>query len=88
MPFLKVSNDQHFLETESGEPFFWMGDTAWELVHRLDKEEVLIYLKDRREKGFSVIQTVILAEQEGLNVPNAYGEKPLLKNDPGHLNEK
>ena len=38
MPFLKVSNDQHFLETESGEPFFWMGDTAWELVHRLDKD--------------------------------------------------
>ncbi len=88
MPFLKLSDDRHFLETKSGKPFFWLGDTAWELVHRLDREEVAEYLNDRKEKNFSVVQTVILAEQDGLHTPNAYGEKPLLDDDPERLNEK
>jgi hypothetical protein len=65
-----------------------LGGTAWELIHRLDKEEIDKYLTDRAEKGFTVIQTVILAELDGLNTPNAYGDKPLLNNDPTKLNKK
>jgi hypothetical protein len=75
------------LETENGEPFFWLGGTAWELLHRLNREEVVDYLDDRHSKGFTVIQTVALAELDGLNTPNAYGEKPLVNNDPTQLNE-
>lgn len=88
LPLLKISNDQSYIVNQSDEPFFWLGGTAWELIHRCDKEEIEKYLTDRAEKGFTVIQTVILAELDGLNTPNAYGEKPLINNDPTKINEK
>lgn len=84
---LKVSENKRFLVFEDGTPFFYLGDTAWELFHRLSKEESIKYLDNRREKGFTVIQAVILAEIDGLNVPNREGNKPLLNNDPAKINE-
>lgn len=88
LPVLKVSSNQRYIVNSDNTPFFWLGDTAWELIHRLNREEIDCYLKDRSEKGFTVIQTVILAEVDGLNTPNAYGDKPLVDNDPTQLNEK
>ncbi len=88
LPLLKISKNQRYLVTQDNEPFFWLGGTAWELIHRLTKEEIDIYLTDRADKGFTVIQTVILAELDGLNTPNAYGDLPLLNSDPSKLNEK
>ncbi|WP_319589825.1 glycoside hydrolase family 140 protein [uncultured Draconibacterium sp.] len=88
LPLLKISSDSNYIVTENNEPFFWLGGTAWELIHRLDKEEIDRYLTDRANKGFTIIQTVILAELDGLNTPNAYGNKPLLDNDPTKLNEQ
>ena len=88
LPLLKISSDRNYIVTEQNEPFFWLGGTAWELIHRLNREEIDRYLSDRADKGFTVIQTVILAELDGLNTPNAYGDKPLINNDPGRLNEK
>jgi hypothetical protein len=79
---LKVSNNKRYLETESGKPFFWMGDTAWELFQRLNREEASSYLRNRAEKGFNVIQAVALGEMDGLRVPNVYGELPLENMDP------
>jgi hypothetical protein len=84
---IKISPDKHHLVTNTGKPFFWLGDTAWELFHRLTKEEAITYLQNRAEKGFNVIQAVVLAELDGLNTPNAYGDKPLYDNDPGKPNE-
>ena len=75
---LIVSENNRFLIFEDGTPFFWLGDTAWELFHRLTKNEAEQYLKNRLEKGFTVIQAVILAELDGLNIPNTEGEKPLI----------
>ena len=31
---LKVSENRHFLIFEDGTPFFYLGDTGWELFHR------------------------------------------------------
>ncbi len=87
LPFLKISDNKRYLVTEDGKPFFWLGDTAWELIHRLDKKETRRYLDDRQEKGFTIIQTVILAELDGLRTPNANGDIPLLDNDPAKPNE-
>lgn len=83
-----VSANKHFLQFEDGTPFFWLGDTAWELFHRLNREETELYLENRRAKGFTVIQAVALAEQDGLNVPNRYGELPLHNNNLLTPNEK
>lgn len=79
---LRVSQNHRFLETAEGKPFFWLGDTAWELFHRLSREEAETYLKNRAAKGFTVIQAVVLAELDGLRDPNAYGELPLENGDP------
>jgi hypothetical protein len=79
---LKVSENRRFLVHADGTPFFYLGDTAWELFHRLTREEAEKYLENRRQKGFTVIQAVALAELDGLNDPNPYGHRPLLGNDP------
>ena len=82
LPPLKVSDNRRFLQTEAGKPFFWLGDTAWELFHRLDREEAVRYLDHRAANGFTVIQAVALAELKGLTLPNPYGHLPLIDNDP------
>ena len=69
-----VHPDGRFLMYEDGTPFFWLGDTAWQMFHRLTVEESKIYLTDRAMKGFTVIQAVCLAEHGGLSSPNAEGE--------------
>ena len=84
---LKVSENRRFLVHADGTPFFYLGDTAWEFFHRLNREEAAKYLENRREKGFTVIQAVVLAELDGLNTPNAYGKRPLIDNDPAKPNE-
>jgi hypothetical protein len=80
---LGVHHSRRFLEYSNGSPFFYLGDTAWELFHVLNKEEGEWYLKDRAAKGFNVIQAVALAERDGLKKPNAYGCFPLKKNNQG-----
>ena len=85
---LRVSEDGHYLQFEDGKSFFWLGDTGWELFHRLKKEEIAFYLENRRQKGFTVIQAVVLAEFSGLTRPNQYGEIPLIDEDPTRPNEK
>jgi len=85
---LKVSENGRYLEDRDGNSFLYLGDTAWELFHRLDREEASEYLQNRAEKGFTVIQAVVLAELDGLRTPNAYGEIPLIDLDPAKPNEK
>jgi Protein of unknown function (DUF4038) len=82
MQRLKVSDNKRFILKADGSPFFYLGDTAWELFHRLNREEADRYLKNRADKGFTVIQAVALAELDGLNTPNPYGHRPLVDNDP------
>jgi hypothetical protein len=82
-----VSPDKHNL-LKAGKPFFWMGDTAWELFHRLNREDADKYLKKRAEQGFTMVQAVALAELDGIRDPNAYGDLPLINEDLTKLNEK
>jgi hypothetical protein len=84
---LKVSANRRFLAYDDEQPFFYLGDTAWELFHRLNREEADTYLQDRAAKRFTVIQAVALAELNGLGVPNAYGHLPLHDNDPTRPND-
>ena len=50
LPRLKVSDNRRFLVTSEGRPFFWLGDTAWELFHRLNREDAERYLKNRADR--------------------------------------
>lgn len=80
---LMVSRDDpNMLVHQDGKPFFWMGDTGWELFHLLTRNETRFYLKTRAEQGFNVIQAVLISEFDGLTKPNAYGSLPMLAGDP------
>ncbi|MEJ7769913.1 MAG: glycoside hydrolase family 140 protein [Chitinophagaceae bacterium] len=76
---LRVSKSGRFLVKENGDPFFWLGDTAWNLFIRLNREEAEKYLKDRKSKKFSVIQAHLLGWE--VADKNAYGFAPFNNND-------
>ena len=88
LPLLRVSKDRHFIVTETGDPFFWLGDTAWDLFRKLSREDAVTYLKNRAEKGFTVIQAWILPPNVKSEIPNVYGEIPLVDKNPACPNEK
>ncbi len=52
-------SENHRYFCEGDKPFFWLGDTAWLMLQKLEEEDIRIYLRNRREKGFNVIQTVL-----------------------------
>ena len=79
---IRVGDNKRFLVTGDGKPFFYLADTAWELFHRLDREQAVRYLQTRADQGFNVVQAVALAELDGLTDPNPYGRLPLIDRDP------
>ncbi|MES2830347.1 MAG: glycoside hydrolase family 140 protein [Bacteroidota bacterium] len=87
MQALKVSANKRFLVYEDGKPFFYLGDTAWELFHRLTLADAELYMENRKQRGFTVLQAVVLAELDGIDEPNAFGHKPMQGHDPDKLNE-
>lgn len=82
---IQVNDNHRYLQTKDGKPFFWLGDTDWELFHRLTREEAEEFLEVRRQQGFTVIQAVALAEENGLRKPNRYNDVPLVNLDPTQL---
>jgi uncharacterized protein DUF4038/collagenase-like protein with putative collagen-binding domain len=79
---LRISENRRFLVRANGAPFYWFGDTAWEIFHRANREDAEHYLKKRAEQKFTIIQAVVLAEFQGIREPNAYGDLALVGEDP------
>jgi hypothetical protein len=73
---LKVHESKKYLMWDDGSPFYYLADTAWELAHKLNKDEMEHYMSVRKEQGFNVLQVVALAEFDGVRTPNAYGHYP------------
>ena len=44
-----------YLAWEDGTPFFYLADTAWELFHRLTREEIAVYFTTRAAQGFDSV---------------------------------
>lgn len=78
LPQLKVSENQRYLMDEDENPFFWLGDTGWLLFSKLNRAEAEEYLDNRVEKGFNVIQVMVIHH---LAVSNVYGDSALVKGD-------
>jgi hypothetical protein len=76
---LKISENQRYLVDEQNNPFFWLGDTGWLLFKKLNRQEAEIYLENRRQKGFNVIQAIVIHETD--HEVNAYGDSALVKNN-------
>ena len=75
---LEVSENGRFLKDSEGNPFFWLGDTGWLLFSKLTREEAEVYLDDRADKGFNVIQVMVL---HTVSAKNAYGDSALVNRD-------
>lgn len=84
---LKVGTNNSALEYEDGTPFFWLGDTGWQIFSRLSLNEMILYFDTRAAQGFNVIQATILSESD-LQKPNRYGEIPFQNLSSLTLNEK
>ena len=74
---LTLTRDRHYF-LRDGEPFFWLGDTAWLLFQKLTEEEIGVYLKNRAEKGFTVIQATLV---HTAGYANRAGSPALLEDD-------
>jgi len=72
---VKISVNHRYFTTSDGRPFFWLGDTGWLLFEKLTREEADKYLEDRRQKGFNVIQVMVLHD---LGIKDAYGDSALI----------
>ncbi len=78
LPPLRVSDNHRFLVTQDGKPFFWLGDTAWAVVHKHAREQtqnqpsVLQYFKSRSAKKFNVIQCQLVSDAK---TADAYGHE-------------
>ena len=76
---LMVSPDGRFLRHRNGTPFFWLADTGWLLFRKLNYGEAEKYFEDRRQKGFNVIQVMIIHSTPAVNV---YGDSAFVNNNP------
>ena len=87
---LKVSDNNRFLVQHNDTPFFWLGDTGWDLFVRLNRDETEKYLINRVGKGFNVIQCSLTGTglSGGLDTPNGEGEIIFKDSDPLKPNEK
>lgn len=87
---LKPAENNRYLQTLDGTPFFWLGDTGWYLFQKLTREETIRYLDDRKSKGFNVIQCMVIPS---LPVVDVYGDtaftagdisRPVYSRDPNN----
>jgi hypothetical protein len=58
-PAIQVSPNGHYFVGADGRPFFWQGDTEWELFHLYSEADAAGLLRLRHEEGFNVIQVSV-----------------------------
>lgn len=77
---LSISENRRYL-MEGDKPFFWLGDTAWLMFLKLDEDEIYTYLRNRKEKGYNVIQTVLIQSPQDVESSLASGRKDVKKSE-------
>ena len=68
---LTVTPNHRYLQHQDGTPFFWLGNTAWLLPERLNRDEVEFYLTRERQQGYNVEQIQVL---NAIPTFNVYGQ--------------
>ena len=72
---LAVRPGERYLDDAEGRPFLIHGDTAWSLIADLTREDVDLYLRDRRARGFNTLLVNLIESRFATNAPaNAYGQ--------------
>ena len=73
LPLQVSASGRHFV-ARSGQPFFWLGDTQWNLFRCHDFPEAKLILDDRWAKGFSVVQVMGLGFARHVQAGPVFGE--------------
>lgn len=89
---LRVSSNGRYFVDASGQPWLWMGDTAWPLFTQYNRVDAEKYLTRRAEQGFTVIQGVLAwgggtGFEDRTPGPNYAGDLPWIDNDPAWPND-
>jgi len=83
---IRVSDNGRYFEDQHNVPFFWLGNTQWQIFREYSIEEAKLILENVKGKGFSVVQAMLLGV-EGPIHPNVNGEMPWIDNDPTSPNK-
>jgi hypothetical protein len=75
---LMVSNEHRYLKFENDTPFFWLGNTAWLLPERLNRDEASFFLEQCRQTEYNVIQIQVLNDIPSYN---CYGKASMHNTD-------
>ena len=78
---ITVSQNKRFLEKDHT-PYLYLADTAWTLLQRLSREEIVFYLDRRVAQGFNAVQVSAVSELDGLHIPNREGQLPFKNDNP------
>lgn len=81
---VRLSDNRRHLAWTDGEPFFWLGDTAWNGALRAEPRDWEAYLALRRKQGFSVIQYVCTQWRGAKD--DRLGEQGYIEGDPLKVN--
>lgn len=81
---LRVSADRRRLLDAAGTPFLVQGDAAWSLIANLTYDEALVYLDDRRAKGFNTLIVSVVEHLFSRQAPqDRAGNEPFIT--PGDM---
>ncbi len=86
MTFIRVSDNGRYFVDQDGEPFFWLGDTQWDLFRDFTVEDAVAVMKRRKAQGFSVLQVMATGVGEG-DKANVAGQRPWVEDDPARPND-
>ncbi len=86
VPSIHVSANGRYFCSASSEPFFWLGDTQWQLVRDFTLDEVDAIAGRRRQQGFNVLLVMLTGVGDGTR-PNVNGDVPWTDHNPATPNE-
>jgi len=82
-PLKVIENGRYFVD-QKNQPFLLHGDSPWEILWRLKKEETVEYLDRRAAQGFNAVLVNLIPDSLGEGhpmTPNRYGHAPFRNPD-------
>ena len=83
---VKVSPNKRYFVDQNDKPLFWLGTTQWQLFRGYTREDAKTILERSASHGFSFVQVMLMGVGDG-TVPNVYGQKGWIDDDPRTPNE-
>jgi len=78
---VKVSPNKRYFVDQNDNPVFWLGTTQWQLFRGYTLEDAKTILEKSAGHGFAFVQVMLMGVGDG-TVPNVYGQKGWIDNNP------